>query len=251
MMKRGDFFSGLSGVHLPVPKYQFPEEFQQGSRLNYYAAHFNSIEVNSSFYKLPMQSTVARWVNDVPENFQFTFKLSKKVTHEKDLNFNNEDIDSFIKSISPAAEKTGCILVQFPPALTTNSIHQLDHLLHAINLHETPVAARIAVEFRNRNWYNPEVFDLVESYDATVVVHDIPKSATPRTVPEGEFIYLRFHGPTGNYKGSYTDAFLEEQAAYIREWLTDGKTVYAYFNNTNGSDAFPNLTALNKFVFSE
>jgi uncharacterized protein YecE (DUF72 family) len=251
MITRGKFFSGLSGIHLPVPKYQFPVEFQKASRLNYYASHFNSIEVNSSFYKLPMQSTVAKWVADVPENFKFTFKLSKSVTHEKELNFDIENIDKFIQSISPAFEKAGCILVQFPPSLTTSSIHQLDLLLHRFKLLNTPVASRVAVEFRNRNWYNTEVFDLLESYEASVVMHDIPKSATPRTIPDGHTIYLRFHGPAGNYKGSYTDVFLEEQAGYIKEWLTDGKSVYTYFNNTNGGDAFPNLVKLNKFVCGE
>ncbi len=62
---------------------------------------------------------------------------------------------------------------------------------------------------------------------------------------DSNFIYLRFHGPTGNYRDSYSDAFLSEYATYIKEWLGDDKAVYVYFNNTMG-DAFKNLTTLNQ-----
>jgi uncharacterized protein YecE (DUF72 family) len=248
MSVSGKFFSGLSGIHLPIPKYQFPEAFQKSSRLNYYANHFNSIEVNSSFYKLPMPLTVAKWVDDVPENFQFTFKLFKQVTHTKDLNFDSAEVDKFLHSIAAAQVKAGCILIQFPPSLTTSSIHQLDHLLNAIESNDSSTPWKVAIEFRNRNWYHADVFDLLENYNASIVMHDIPKSATPLTIPDTNVIYLRFHGPTGNYKGNYSEAFLEEQAGYIKEWLAEGKTVYTYFNNTNGGAAFPDLVKLNKFV---
>ncbi len=82
-METNNFYSGISGLVLPVPKAQYPPEFQDNSRLQYYASLFNSLEVNSIFYKLPRSSTIANWVESVPDNFRFTFKLSKTVTHVK------------------------------------------------------------------------------------------------------------------------------------------------------------------------
>jgi uncharacterized protein YecE (DUF72 family) len=81
-----------------------------------------------------------------------------------------------------------------------------------------------------------------------MVLHDIPASATPQIADEfDKHVYLRFHGPNGGYKGSYPDDFLYEYAQYIKEWQTEGKCVYLYFNNTMG-DAVGNLMTINKFL---
>jgi uncharacterized protein YecE (DUF72 family) len=83
----------------------------------------------------------------------------------------------------------------------------------------------------------------LELHNAAIVIQDIPKSATPLIDHTTDFIYLRFHGPSGNYRDSYSDSFLAEYATYIKEWLEQGKTVYAYFNNTMG-EAFQNIQTL-------
>lgn len=80
-----------------------------------------------------------------------------------------------------------------------------------------------------------------------MVIQDLPKSATPLELTADDLVYLRFHGPDGSYKGSYTDAFLYEYAQYIREWQQEGKTVYVYFNNTAGS-ALANLQLLKDYL---
>lgn len=244
--KRPNFFSGLSGIQLPVPKYQFPPAYQNSSRLTYYATFFNSIEINSSFYKIPMKSTVARWAASVPEDFRFTFKLFREITHVKNLNFEKTHVERFFEAISFVGHKKGCLLVQFPPGLQYDDA-RFANLLQAFRLADPNEDWKIAVEFRNRTWYNEDVFELLESHRATLVVQDIPASATPLMPGQSSVIYVRFHGPTGNYRGSYADAFLYEYGEYVREWLTEGKTVYLYFNNTAG-DAFNNLKSLNSFI---
>jgi uncharacterized protein YecE (DUF72 family) len=242
-----NFFSGLSGIELPVPKYQFPPAYQNSSRLSYYATFFNSIEVNSSFYKIPKPATIRRWVASVGPNFRFVFKLIREVTHCKDLNFDSSYITKFMETIAHAENKKGCLLIQFPPSLTNANMGQLDNLLHLVSVSNTDHLWKVAVEFRNKSWYNEDVYNILCAHHATLVRHDIPKSATPSINLDADFIYVRFHGPTGNYGGSYTDAFLSEYASYIREWVADGKTVYIYFNNTKG-DAFNNLRTLNNLV---
>ncbi len=241
------FYSGLSGLQLPVPKYLFPPPFENASRLTYYASFFNSIEINSTFYKIPKAATVTKWTDAVPEYFRFTFKLWKGITHCKGLQFNKEDLADFFSSINAATKKKGCLLIQFPPSVSSEHFFQLKKLLSCINEINTIHEWKIAVEFRNKSWYHKKVYDLLNFYQAAVVIHDIPKSATPLIDQTHDFIYLRFHGPTGNYRDSYSEDFLHEYATYINEWVTEGKTVYVYFNNTMG-DAFKNLKTLNNFV---
>lgn len=245
-----NFFSGLSGIVLPIPKYQFPIEYQKTSRLTYYATFFNSIEVNNSFYRIPQKATLQRWNMSVAENFKFTFKLFKEITHVKNLDFDNNYIQQFIESINWIGDKKGCILVQFPPSLENQHIYQLEHILMSLENVCRLSPWSIAVEFRNSSWYNDDVYAVLNTYNATLVRHDIRKSATPLINLSAKNIYVRFHGPTGNYRGSYPDAFLQEYASYIKEWLSDEKIVYVYFNNTAG-DAFNNLMTMNKFVLDQ
>lgn len=244
----GKLFTGLSGIQLPIAKYQYPAEFQKTSRLTYYASLFNSIEVNSSFYKIPQAKTVRRWLTEVPEDFAFTFKLFKGITHCRDFAFNETDISEFMSNISDASVRKGCILVQFPPSLTSSSAEQLALLLHHLQAHNHDQHYSIAVEFRNKSWYIPTVFELLDAFGVTLVMHDIPKSATPFVQMQSKTSYLRFHGPSGNYKGSYTDSLLAEYASYVNQWRRDGKTVFVYFNNTNGGGAYDNLVTFNRLV---
>jgi uncharacterized protein YecE (DUF72 family) len=243
-----NYYSGLSGLELPIPKYKFPEEHRDSSRLTYYATFFNSIEINGSFYKLPLQKTLLKWTSMVPASFKFTFKLWQEITHAKDLAFKEEDVSAFIKAISVIGERKGCILIQFPPSLGVSAIPELDALLGY--LRRVDDSWPLAVEFRNRSWHDARVYDILEKNEATVVVHDIPKSRTPFVDHRSAVIYLRFHGPTGNYRDSYSESFLAEYATYIKEWLAENKTVYVYFNNTMG-DAFKNLQTLNNFVIGD
>ncbi|MVN93154.1 DUF72 domain-containing protein [Mucilaginibacter aquatilis] len=241
------YFSGTSNVVLPVAnKQHFPEDFKQKSRLTYYASLFNSVEVNSTFYKLPLPQTVARWATETPETFRFTFKLWKDITHNKSLAFSPGDVYKFMHIINFAGDRRGCVLLQLPPATTVN-ISQLSLLLATLKQADVTAKWKIAVEFRHRSWYTNDVFDLLDDYGAGLVIHDLPASAAPLRVGDADFAYLRFHGPQGGYRGSYTDDFLQEYSTYIKEWIADEKTVYAYFNNTMGS-AVHNLGTLNKYV---
>jgi len=246
-----NFFSGLSGIELPIPKYQFPLEYRKTSRLTYYSSFFNTIEINSSFYKIPMNRTVQRWASSVDESFKFTFKLFKEITHVKDLDFDVADLERFIQVVQSIAGKKGCLLVQFPPSLKSINTGKLENLLKHIQLYDPNHLWNVAVEFRNKSFYNQDVYELIEYYKSTIVIHDMPASATPLTNIDSNFIYVRFHGPTGNYRGSYTDAFLIEYSEYITEWIREGKSVFVYFNNTAGGDAFANLSSLNKFVLNQ
>src|SRR5687767_11009462 len=241
------YSGGLSGLQLPIPKYQFPAPYQDVSRLTYYATLFNSIEINSSFYKVPLAATIRKWHDQVPEQFNFTFKLWKQITHCNGMNFEKNDVAQFLNAISNIGDKGGCLLIQFPPGLGIEARFQLEKLLNTIKELDTDSLWKIAVEFRNKSWYEDVIYELLDGHKAAMVTHDMPKSVTPMIELEADLVYVRFHGPTGNYRGSYSEEILSEHAGYIMDWIEEEKQVYVYFNNTAG-DAFQNLTTLNKFL---
>lgn len=246
---RGQFYSGTSGLVLPVANKQlFPPDFKDKSRLAYYASLFNSLEVNSSFYRIPMANTTKRWAMEVPEGFRFTFKLFREITHDKKLFIDHNLVEKFMHVINQVGNKKGSLLVQFPPGTTFN-LPYLDELLGSIKEFSSPNEWQTSVEFRHYSWYRQDTYNLLKTYNAGLVIHDMPASATPETIHWTDFTYLRFHGPEGDYRGSYEDSILHKYAALIKAWLAEGKTVYTYFNNTI-DDAIPNLITLNGLLSS-
>lgn len=243
-----NFYAGTSGILLPVPNKEFfPEDFKDKSRLTYYASLFNSLEVNSSFYKVPMAVTVEKWAESVPEDFKFTFKLWRDITHNKDLAFDPSAVAQFMQTIERAGDKKGALLVQFPPGTRVSARPQLQQLLELIRKYDPSNSWQVALEFRHPSWYQEEIYELIENQQMAVVLHDKPGSASPLTTQVQDFVYLRFHGPEGDYKGGYAEDFLQEYAGYIKEWQEERKTVYTYFNNTIG-DALQNLQTLNSLL---
>lgn len=147
---KSDFYMGTSGLQINQPKRGFPPEYSHLSRLSYYALQENSIEINSSFYKIPQAKTVSRWAMEVPPSFRFTFKLWRQITHQKNLLFRIEDILRFMEAVHLSEARQGCILVQFPPGLQAGALPQLKELLAILQTYTWAVA----VEFRHSSWYN-------------------------------------------------------------------------------------------------
>ena len=242
------YYSGTSGIVVPLAnKELYPEEFRDKTRLHFYSSIFNSIEINSSFYKLPMAKTVRKWAESVPADFRFTFKLWREISHVKELDFKNEDVDRFMQTIGEVGDKKGTLLVQFPPSLTLKFVDRVFQLLKRITESNEDGGWKIALEFRNEGWYTDEITGLFRQMGAGLVVHDKLAAANTLLPSASAFIYLRFHGYNGDYRGSYEDDFLYEYAQYIHEWIREGMDVFVYFNNTRG-DALNNLMTLNDFL---
>jgi len=240
---RGILRIGTSGIVVPGSKQSFPVEFQHKSRLKYYGSLFNTVEVNSTFQKIPMLSTFKKWALEVPEYFRFTLKLWKEITHVKQLNIDLDNIDTFYNAANHIGNKKGCLLVQFPGSMTAEYRSQVEQILLRLQKLDDDSHWQKAIEFRSVTWYSPETHKLLDKYNASMVLHDMPKSKNLELHKSAKFIYFRFHGPKGDYRGSYTAEFLEEQAGKIRLLLNNSKDVYAYFNNTMGN-AFENAMSL-------
>ncbi|RYY67470.1 MAG: DUF72 domain-containing protein [Chitinophagaceae bacterium] len=241
--KAGNIFIGTSNVVLPGNKTLFPSEHQDKSRLQYYALLFNSVEINSSFYKVPLPKTFEKWAADVPPGFQFSIKVPKTVTHAKELRYNPADLDYFLTAAERAGIKKGPLLIQFPGKITVDYYGQVETILEQVRRQSADVHCKMAVEFRHSSWYVGETMELLDEYEASLVIHDMPKSKPPDINRKAPFVFLRMHGPAGDYRGSYGDEVLEKYAKQIRSYVKKGKDVYCYFNNTIGA-AFDNARAL-------
>jgi uncharacterized protein YecE (DUF72 family) len=247
-MQGASFYSGTSNIALPIKQLEYPPEFIGASRLTYYASLFSSLEVNSTFYKLPKAATIEKWRNSVPPHFRFTFKLPKTVTHTKDLQFSVDEIEVFMETVTKVGDKKGCLLLQLPPSVKKERQEELEGILECVSYEAK--GWHIAVELRDSSWYNREVYRMLQGYGATMVEQDLPKCPTPQVTVAEDFVYLRFHGPEVAYRGSYDDAFLSAHARRIAAWVKEKREVYCYFNNTMGN-AVGNLGTLNRMVARE
>lgn len=244
--KQGVFRMGTSNIVLAGNKQTFPEAYRNNSRLHYYSSLFNTVELNSSFYKIPLPATFKKWSLDVPDDFRFSVKLFRDISHAKQLEFSSEDIEQFMQAATAIA-KAGCLLIQFPGKISFDYFSQVEHLLNVIASKDRQKLWRLAVEFRSGDWYTAETVELLNHYGASLVLHDIPKGKNNAFYTQAPFVYCRYHGPAGDYRGSYPALFLQQEAVKIKRWLKDGKDVYAYFNNTIG-DAFKNAMTLRNLV---
>ena len=243
-----NFYVGTSGLVLPVPnKLRFPEEFRSGTRLHYYASLFNTIEINSSFYKIPQPATFGKWARETPEGFRLTIKLWRGITHEKGLHFIPIDVNKFLYAAGELGTKKGCLLVQLPPGVHADKAPQLERLLERIKIADTGGGWRVAVEFRHPSWYRSETSEVLDRYKAGMVLHDMPGSKRETPAGRALFIYVRYHGVNGDYKGSYAEDQLLRDARRIKSWIHEGRDVYVYFNNTIGN-ALLNAQALRGMV---
>jgi uncharacterized protein YecE (DUF72 family) len=243
MTKSSKIWIGTSNVVVPGNKTAFPLSFRQSSRLHYYASIFDSVEINSSFYKIPQEKTYKKWTTEVPDRFRFSIKLTKEVTHAKELKWDEAAMEKFMQTATGLGLKKGCLLIQFPGKINLDHFNEVQNILEKINGLDKDNSWHKAVEFRNNSWYISETWELLNEFSAGMVLHDHPKAKMDEVKDKADFVYLRYHGPNGDYKDSYSETFLKQQAAQIAEWVNSDRTVYAYFNNTIGN-AFENAKAL-------
>ncbi|GAC1422233.1 MAG: DUF72 domain-containing protein [Flavisolibacter sp.] len=239
------YYSGTSNLVSLLKQSEYPIAFTGASQLTYYASFFSSVEINATFYRLPKVATVEKWEKSVPDEFRFTFKVPKVVTHAKELQFSSEDLEVFAETVDRVGGKRGCLLVQLPPKVKREKDEELLGLLECLT--DYAKGWKIAVEFRHTSWYDRAVYHLLQGYGICIVEHDISQLPRPKIEIEKSFLYLRFHGPEGTYRGSYEDVILDRHAKRIASFLKDGKEVYVYFNNTMGN-ALGNLQTLNRMV---
>jgi len=202
----------------------YPETISKRDLLSYFVQKFKTVEINSTFYHLPRQSTIAHWLEVAPANFLFSLKANRSITHSKKLKDTENEVRTFIHLIKPMKAKLGVILFQLPPSLKLD-IGLLDSFLSGL-----PSGYRYAVEFRHNSWMDQVVFDLMALHRVGFCINDFGQRQTPRIVT-APFVYLRMHGPLGRYNGKYSKEQIAALCRSIEGFTGEGKEVFCYFNN--------------------
>jgi len=206
----------------------YPESIKPINFLEYYTTRFKCVELNSSFYHLPVKSTIRGWLNRTPDSFIFCPKFSRYVTHELHLQNAGEATAKFFDVFGELKPKLGPVLVQFPPSLKYD-----EPLISSFlgMLSEKYPDYQFAVEIRNKTFLSEKFFNLLNSFNTALVIADSGNRYPYTEVLTAGFVYLRFHGRENLYASDYSDDILLEFAEKIKKWNREGKWVWAFFNN--------------------
>lgn len=234
-------YIGTSGWNYPHWRGVFyPEALPERQWLGHYARHFNTVEVNSSFYRLPGPETVARWRSTVPPRFRFAIKASRYITHMTKLKDPETSLAAFRGVVAGLGPGRGPVLFQLPPRW------HVDAARLAAFLAELPRNWRCAFELRDPSWHCPEVYALLRRHHAAFCIFDLGGFTAPLEIT-ADFAYLRFHGPREPYAGRYGRRALRRWAATIRGW-SRLKQVYAYFDNDEAGYAVADALELKRLL---
>jgi uncharacterized protein YecE (DUF72 family) len=202
----------------------YPEGLPQKRWFERYAEEFDTVEINASFYRLPLASTFEGWREKAPPGFHYALKVNRFITHRKKLLDCEAEVDRFIASARPLGPKLGPLLYQLPPNLQKNP-ERLDTFLARL-----PRDLKQVVEFRHKSWYDQEVLNILDQHGVGVVAHDMKGLVSPRWA-SGDIAYVRFHGAHGKYWGRYSKKALTEWAEWCIGQARQGGSVWCYFNN--------------------
>lgn len=237
-------FVGTSGWSYAHWDQIFYPAIPSTERLSYYAEKFNTVEINTTFYHLPLPQTVKRWYAQVPKEFIFSVKASRYITHLKRLHECEEALENFYSAIQFLQEKLGPILFQLPPSFACD-YEKLKQFLSLLKKEY-----HYAFEFRSPGWYSDEIYRLLHKNKIALCITDMNGKLSPLEVTS-RFVYLRLHGPKRAYKGSYGEKKLTIWKERILEWRRQRKKVFAYFDNDEKSFATQDALLISKLLSFE
>lgn len=233
-MEKDNIYIGCSGFYNNDWKGSlYPEDAKSKDFLSLYSQQFNSVEINSTFYRKPTAKTLAKWFEETNEEFKFFIKIPKAISHEKRLENCKQEITEFCSHIKVNLnEKLAGFLYQFPPSFK-NTNENLNLIVENLDFSFLNV-----IEFRHKSWWNNEIFDLLKEkniiFSGVSFPGDLPEDVI---INNSEILYYRLHGKPILYKSEYSDEFLNSLAEKIKH---SKKKSYIYFNNTWGIAAIKN-----------
>lgn len=234
---------GCSGFHYREWKGEFyPAEIPQRKWLDYYAQHFNTLEINSSFYKFPTLKLLRDWNDKAPEGFSFSAKVPRFVTHFRKFAATERMLNDFYMLLEEGIKsKLGCVLFQLPPQLTYSK-----ELLQTILAQVNPSFNNV-IEFRHESWWRKDVQNLLKKNNIAFSGVSFPKIPHDEAIINTPLCYYRFHGVPRLFYSEYDNAFIERIFNQVNE-NKKVKTAYIYFNNTASLAALHNAKYLRELT---
>jgi len=234
-------YIGCSGFNYDDWKGKFyPEEISKKNWLEYYAQHFDTVEINASFYHLPKEKTLDNWYERTPGNFRFTLKGSRFITHQKKLNDVKEPVNNFYRLASRLKGKLGCILWQLPG----NQHLDLEKLKIFCRL-LSPEFKNV-IEFRHNSWFDEKVYQILQNNEVTLCLVSVPKELKTVFKKTTDLVYVRFHGKKEWYNYLYSEKEMKEWSEKLKSLKS--RQIYAYFNNDVNANAPKNAQQLEQLL---
>lgn len=241
-MPTGKIRIGTSGWHYQHWQGPFyPTEMRSSQYLAHYCQYFQTVEINNTFYQLPEQDTLLEWTETVPAGFCFAVKASRYITHMKKLKDPQEALANFLERIRNLQPHLGPVLFQLPPHWHLD-LERLQAFLKLL-----PADLRYAFEFRDPDWFAPQVYQTLRDHQAAFCIYVLTGDQSPREVT-ADFIYVRLHGPDGAYQGKYSLQELAGWAGALSSWSRQGKDVFCFFNNDAQGYAPQNASELHAML---
>jgi len=219
----------------------YPEGLPQRLWFQRYSEEFDTVEINASFYRVPKPETFDGWRYKAPDGFRYAVKVNRFITHLKKLVGVEETLNDFVALARKLGPTLGPLLYQLPPSLKLD-LERLESFLKLI-----PADLSNVFEFRDKSWYVPELYALLDRYGASFCVHDMRGSNTER-IAVGPLAYVRFHGGQGKYWGRYSDEGLLGWTDWIIDQSRQGRAVWCYFNNDIHGHAIHDAQTLKSMV---
>ena len=207
----------------------YPDKLPRNQWLAHYARHLSSVELNASFYRLPMPNMLNGWAKRTPEDFSFSVKAWQQLTHRKRLKDCGEHLRVFFARMQPLADRTAAVLFQLPPKMRLD-VDRLEAFPHQL-----PAGTRAAFEFRDPRWHVPAVTDTLERHNAAFVPFELADQRAP-ALATADFVYLRLHGRAAKYRGRYGREQLQPWADWLNEHMKQGRDAFCFFDNTDKAD---------------
>lgn len=228
----------------------YPKKSKQSEYLSFYAAKFNSVEVDSTFYAIPRITTVQNWFDITPENFTFSLKTPQIITHEKRLSNCENEWNQFIQTVQILKHKLGPIVLQFDYKFKYEEHYfVLDTFLSNISISDI----KLCVEIRNKDWHNPEFYDLLRKHEVALVLNDL--YYMPRIVEiTADFVFIRLLGNRKQIPDDFShvrvnrDKDLDWWTDWINQFLEKELEVWVYSNNRYQGHAPSTITELQKRI---
>ena len=242
-MKQGKVYIGTSGFAYSHWRGKFyPEDLSTYKWFEYYTKHFDTVELNVTFYRLPQKSAFQSWYRRSPDDFVFVIKGSRYITHVRKLNNVVRPTKEFFNRAKYLKEKLGVILWQFQGNWRIN-LSRLEKFLKILQRYPY----RHVFEFRHESWFCKRIYKLLKKYKMGLVISDSPRYPKTEEIT-ADFVYIRFHGGKVLYGSKYSERELKEWAKKIKKWQKQGLNVYAYFNNDWNAYAIKNAKQLIKIL---
>jgi uncharacterized protein YecE (DUF72 family) len=193
--------------------------------LELYAQHFDTVEVNSTFYRLAREAAVARWIEATPDGFRFAVKASRYLTHVRRLTDLERGIQRFYEPLAPliVAGRLGPVLWQLPETFPRDDA-RLEAWIAALP------GGRHTIEFRHPSWFEASVLDRLRAAGIALTIGDHPNRGFQSLEATADWRFIRFHYGRRGRDGNYSARELDEWAARLERWRGEGE-VWAYFNN--------------------